>query len=162
MLQKTGVRSFVENFLQHCQKNPSGCDHLPHHCYCSSITSLVATKGDSLMRASRFPVNMPIHTRADSITTTLTITTSRAVTAASNLLLKIMREVALVAGPLANARACARKPIRGSGSNTLCHDAVEVIATRAASGASVTNAYLVRCIFMMIVVAPHNATVASS
>src|SRR5712671_1104576 len=164
MLQKTGVRSLVENFVQHCQENPRGCNQLPHHyhCYCSSITSLVATKGVSLMRASRFPVNTPIHTRTDSITTRLTITTSTAVTPASNRLLKIMRAVALVAGPPANARACARKPIRGSGSNSLCHDAVNVIATKAESGAKVTRAYLIRCILTMIVVATHNATVASN
>ena len=46
----------------------------------------------------------------------------------------------LMAGLAANCRACARNPIRGLGSNILCHDAVNVTETSHTSGARVTPA----------------------
>src|SRR5207302_3324394 len=88
-LEETRVGGLVEHFAQHGQENPRGIDHLL--CHCSSMASLVGTKGDSLTWASRFPLRTPIQTLADSITTRLTITTNRDVTAASSRLLKIRR-----------------------------------------------------------------------
>src|SRR5580700_728732 len=130
-LQKTSVRRFVENLAQRCQQNPGETQHLfraafsqaSFHTF-SPAASRVITNGASHTGDALFPLRMPTHTRTDSITTRLTMTTKTVVTAASRRLLKMSRPVSLVTGPAASARACARKPMRGLRSSTLCHDAV--------------------------------------
>src|SRR3954468_1285745 len=94
-----------------------------------------------------------------------TRTTNMAVTTASRRSLKTKRETSVAfagTAPDANAEACARNPMRGFGSNTLCHEAANVTATSHAKGASVTHENRARADLMMMVVATQSATIASN
>src|SRR5579864_4036402 len=138
--EKPCVGGLVKNLAESREENPSGGDYDCFHAFSSA--RCVIMNGDSFTRASSLPVRTPIHLRTDSISTMATITIRTVVTAASRRLLKISRAVAAVAGAEASARAWARKPMPGLGSNTLCQDAVNVTATSHISGMSVTAAYL--------------------
>src|SRR5580704_11987816 len=157
--EKPCICRLIKNFAKSRQESiPAGNDSL----HPRSSANRVRTNGDSFTLTSLAPLRIPHHCRADSISTSVTITISIPVTAASSRLLKISREVAPDAGPAAKIFACARNPTLGSASNILCHDAVNVTETSHASGTSVTAAYFARCILIMIVVATHRATIASS
>src|SRR5262252_6056083 len=136
-LQKSFVRSFVENLAQHPEKKSQ---RLGEYTHAFSSANRVNTKGASFTRASSLPIRTRIHWCIDSIKTSVTITTRPAVTAASSRLLKMSLAVAPVAGPAASACAWAKNPLRGLGSNTLGHDAVKVTETSHPRGMSVTAA----------------------
>src|ERR1700758_1883725 len=122
-MKEACVGGFIEYFAQRVeQKSASPHDavgYLPLHILPSAWR--VTTKGDSFTWACSRPVRMAIQWRRDSNSTIPTITSRNAVTTASRRLFQISRAVALARGPAARARACARKPIRGLGSNILCH-----------------------------------------
>src|SRR6185437_671248 len=124
-----------------------------------SSASRVITNGVSVVAEALRPDNAPIHCRTDSISNSATMRISNPVTTASKRLLKMSRALPPAA---ASCRACARKPMRGSGSKILCHDAVNVTMTRKVSGTKVTARYVARRVLRMMVVAMHKAAVASS
>src|SRR5437879_1007068 len=117
------------------------------------------------MTALFLPLSTRHHSIADSIRISATRTTNIPVTAASSLSLKIRRRISfnfVGIAPEANAAAWARNPIRGFGSNTLCHDAEKVTEANQTNGAKVTQENRARADLMMIVVATHKATIASN
>ena len=107
---------------------------------CSSVAKPLGTNGVSFTPACLRPESTLSHRNADSIKINATIKIKTPVTSASRRSLKMRREFAAVAGPIASCRACARNPIRGLGSNILCHEAVKVTATSHSSGVRVTAA----------------------
>src|SRR5271167_950502 len=126
MIQEARIRGLVENLAQ--------CGHnYPPDAFHASSTKAVITNGASFTCAVFLPESTRIHSFADSNKISVTRKIKPPVTHASRRSLKTMRGFVIV-------RAWARNPIRGFGSNTLCHDAVNVTATSQASGASVTHA----------------------
>src|SRR5580698_6186306 len=136
-VQKPRIRRLIKNLPKRSHESSPARNHPPHP---RSSTIRVLTNGDSFIRASLVPRRIPHHCRADSNSTSVTITTRIPVIAASSRLLKMSRAVAPVDGPSANTRACARNPTRGFASNILYHDAVNVTTTSQARGTSVTAA----------------------
>src|SRR5437868_2130243 len=108
--EEASIGGFVKDLAQGRDQDSQGASRR-HHAL--SSVRRVMTNGVSLARASLRPLMTPTHWRADSISTSVTITRRSPVTAASRRLLKIRRAVALVAGPEARNLACARNPTRG-------------------------------------------------
>src|SRR5438270_5766864 len=81
----------------------------------SSVASCVATNGASLQLGCFRPERTRAHSIKEFASIIVTKITSPAVTAASKRSFATNRALSDATGPLANSRACARKPMRGSG-----------------------------------------------
>src|SRR5689334_17740381 len=118
--KKTLIGILVKNLAQSGEQETKKCLYRFH---AISSAKRVGTKGASWVTGCFRPEITLIHCKADSSTMTATSTTNSPVTAKSRRSLKSLRPRSAVAGPDMSCRAWARKPMRGLGSNILCHEA---------------------------------------
>src|ERR1700682_3936067 len=93
-LEKTYIRRLIENFAEHRQYNINQISQTHHPC--SSLAKRLATNGVSFTPACLRPDSTFPHSKTDSSSIRITITSRNPVTIASRRSLKISREASRV------------------------------------------------------------------